>query len=113
MDIKTAMALSLLGIKKENIDELMSINENNPTTEVKPEIEPLVKKIESPVDNGEKTEPEPKPDTTDYKKLYDELKTTSDKLQSDLKALQSQNTSINIGAKEEKETLTDIFKDIL
>ena len=116
MDIKTAMALSLLGIKKENIDELMSINENNPTTVVKPEIKPKVEKIEpseSTVDNGEKNEPEPTPDTPDYKKMYDELKTTSDKLQSDLKALQAQNTSANIGTNEKKETLTDIFKDIL
>ena len=112
MDIKTAMALSLLGIKKENIDELMSINENNPTTEIKPKVE-KIEPSEPAVDNGEKDEPEPKPDTTDYKKLYDELKTTSDKLQSDLKALQAQNTSANIGTNEKKETLTDIFKDIL
>lgn len=116
MDIKTAMALSLLGIKKENIDDLMSINEKNPTTVVKPEIKPKAKKIEPsepPVDNGKKNEPDTEPNTPDYKKLYDELKTTSDKLQSDLKALQAQNTSINIGAKEKKETLTDIFKDVL
>ena len=105
MDIKTAMALSLLGIKKENIDKLMSINENNPTTEVKPEVE----KIGPTVDNGEKNEPDVKPDTTDYKKLYDELKTTSDKLQSDLTALQAQNTNANIASNTKKETLTDIL----
>ena len=112
MDIKTAMALSLLGIKKENIDELMSINENNPTTEVKPKVE-KIEPTEPTVDNGEKNEPDTESDTPDYKKLYDELKTTSDKLQSDLKALQAQNTSANIGTNEKKETLTDIFKDIL
>lgn len=112
MDIKTAMALSLLGIKKENVDELMSINENNPTAEVKPEVK-KIEPTEPTVDNGEKNEPDVKPDTTDYKKLYDELKTTSDKLQSDLKALQAQNTNANIGKNEKKETLTDIFKDIL
>ena len=115
MDIKTAMALSLLGIKKENIDALMSIEENNPTTEVTPVIKPKIEKIELAepiVDNGKKNEPEPKPDTPDYKKLYDELKTTSDKLQSDLTALQAQNTSTNI-APTKTETLTDIFKDIL
>ena len=112
MDIKTAMALSLLGIKKENIDDLMSINENNPTTEVKPKVE-KIEPTEPTVDNGEKNEPDTESDTPDYKKLYDELKTTSDKLQSDLKALQAQNTSANIGTNEKKETLTDIFKDIL
>ena len=118
MDIKTAMALSLLGIKKENIDELMSINENNPTTGVKSEVEKIrppepPEPTEPSVDNGKKNEPDVKPDTTDYKKLYDELKTTSDKLQSDLTALQAQNTSANIASNEKKETLTDIFKDIL
>ena len=115
MDIKTAMALSLLGIKKENIDALMSINENNPTTEVKPKVEKIEpsEPSEPTVDNGEKNEPEPKPDTPDYKKLYDELKTTSDKLQSDLTALQAQNTNVNIASNTKKETLTDIFKDIL
>ena len=109
MDIKTAIALSLLGIKKENIDELASINENNPATEVEPE----VKKTEPTVDNGEKNEPDTEPDTPDYKKMYDELKTTSDKLQSDLTALQAQNTNANIASNTKKETLTDIFKDIL
>ena len=116
MDIKTAMALSLLGIKKENIDSLMSINENNPTTVVKPTnepSEPTVEPSEPTVDNGKKNEPNNEPDTTDYKKLYDELKTTSDKLQSDLTALQAQNTNANIAINTKKETLTDIFKDIL
>ena len=121
MDIKTAMALSLLGIKKENIDALMSISENNPTTEVKPEVKKigpyeiptLSEPSEPAVDNGEKNEPDVKPDTPDYKKLYDELKTTSDKLQSDLTALQAQNTNANIASNTKKETLTDIFKDIL
>ena len=119
MDIKTAMALSLLGIKKENIDSLMSINENNLTTEVKPEVKKLkpedekIEPSEPTVDNGKKNEPNNEPDTTDYKKLYDELKTTSDKLQSDLTALQAQNTNANIAINTKKETLTDIFKDIL
>ena len=121
MDIKTAMALSLLGIKKENIDNLMSINENNPTTEVNPDVKKIgpyeLPKLSEPseptVDNGKKNEPNTEPNTPDYKKMYDELKTTSDKLQSDLKALQAHNTSINIEPKEKKETLTDIFKDIL
>ena len=116
MDIKTAMALSLLGIKKENIDELMSISENNPATEVKTEVKPEAEKIEPSeptVDNGKKNEPDTEPDTPDYKKLYDELKTTSDKLQSDLTALQAQNTNANIASNTKKETLTDIFKDIL
>ena len=112
MDIKTAMALSLLGIKKENIDALMSISENNPAAEVKTKVE-KIEPSEPPVDNGKKDEPDVTPDTTDYKKLYDELKTTSDKLQSDLKALQAQNIDVNIEPDNKKETLTDIFKDIL
>lgn len=112
MDIKTAMALSLLGIKKENIDALMSISENNPTTEVKPEDE-KIELSEPTVGNGKKIEPDTESDIPDYKKLYDELKTTSDKLQSDLTALQAQNTNANIASNEKKETLTDIFKDIL
>ena len=61
----------------------------------------------------EKNEPDVKTDTTDYKKLYDELKTTSDKLQSDLTALQAQNKNANIASNTKKETLTDIFKNIL
>ena len=109
MDIKTAMAMSLLGIKKENIDALMSIPDDKPieNTTPKPDIKPDIKpdKVIPP-------EPATTPEPTDYKKLYDELKTTSDKLQSDLTALQAQNTSTNI-APTKTETLTDIFKDIL
>lgn len=112
MDIKTAMALSLLGIKKENIDALMSISENNPAAEIKPKVE-KTEPSEPTADNGEEHEPDTKSDTPDYKKLYDELKTTSDKLQSDLMTLQAQNTSANIAPDDKKETLTDIFKDIL
>ena len=44
--------------------------------------------------------------------MYDELKATSDKLASDLKVLQAQNTSINIADNTKEETLTDIFKEI-
>ena len=110
MDIKTAMAMSLLGIKKENIDAIMSIPDDNPieNTTPEPDIKPDIKpdKVMPP-------EPDTTPETPDYKKMYDELKTTSDKLQSDLTALQAQNTNANIASNTKKETLTDIFKDIL
>jgi hypothetical protein len=110
MDIKTAMAMSLLGIKKDDVDALMSISDDKPieNTTPKPDIKPDIKpdKVIPP-------EPDTTPETTDYKKLYDELKTTSDKLQSDLKALQAQNIDVNIEPDNKKETLTDIFKDIL
>ena len=106
MDIKTAMAMSLLGIKKENIDALISIPDENtpPKPDIKPDIKP--DKVIPP-------EPDTPPETTDYKKMYDELKATSDKLASDLKVLQAQNTSINIADTKKEDTLTDIFKDIL
>ena len=106
MDIKTAMAMSLLGIKKDDVDALMSISDENTTP--KPDIKPDIKpdKVIPP-------EPDTPPETTDYKKMYDELKATSDKLASDLKVLQAQNTSINIADNTKEETLTDIFKDIL
>ena len=110
MDIKTAMAMSLLGIKKDDVDALMSIPDDKPdkNTTPKPDIKPDIelKEVKTP-------EPDTKPDQTDYKKMYDELKTTSDKLESDLKALQAQNTSTNIADNKKEETLTDIFKDIL
>ena len=110
MDIKTAMAMSLLGIKKENIDALMSIPDDKSieNTTPKPDIKPDIKPNEviSP-------EPATTPEPTDYKKMYDELKATSDKLASDLKVLQAQNTSINIADNTKEETLNDIFKDIL
>ena len=110
MDIKTAMAMSLLGIKKENIDALISIPDDKPienttpTPDIKPDIKP--DKVILP-------EPDTPPEPTDYKKMYDELKATSDKLASDLKVLQAQNTSINIADNTKEETLSDIFKDIL
>ena len=114
MDIKTAMAMSLLGIKKDDVDALMSISDDKPndkpdenTTpklDIKPDIKP--DKVISP-------EPATTPEPTDYKKMYDELKATSDKLASDLKVLQAQNTSINIADTKKEETLSDIFKDIL
>ena len=110
MDIKTAMAMSLLGIKKDDVDALMSISDDKPdeNTTPKPDIKPDIKpdKVIPP-------EPDTTPETTDYKKMYDELKATSDKLASDLKVLQAQNTSINIADNTKEETLTDIFKDIL
>ena len=110
MDIKTAMAMSLLGIKKDDVDALMSISDDKPdeNTTPKPDIKPDIKpdKVIPP-------EPDTTPETTDYKKMYDELKATSDKLASDLKVLQAQNTSINIADNTKKEALTDIFKDIL
>ena len=110
MDIKTAMAMSLLGIKKDDVDALMSIPDDKPieNTPPKPDIKPDIKpdKVIPP-------EPDTPPETTDYKKMYDELKATSDKLASDLKVLQAQNTSINIADTKKEETLTDIFKDIL
>ena len=109
MDIKTAMAMSLLGIKKENIDALISIPDDKPieNTTPKPDIKPDIKpdKVILP-------EPDTTPETTDYKKMYDELKATSDKLASDLKVLQTQNTNINIADNTKEETLTDIFKEI-
>ena len=78
MDIKTAMAMSLLGIKKDDVDALMSIPDDklDEDTAPKPDIKPDIKPNEviSP-------EPATTPEPTDYKKLYDELKTTSDKLQ--------------------------------
>ena len=110
MDIKTAMAMSLLGIKKDDVDALMSISDDksDENTTPKPDIKPDIKpdKVILP-------EPDTTPETTDYKKMYDELKATSDKLASDLKVLQTQNTNINIADNTKKETLTDIFKDIL
>ena len=110
MDIKTAMAMSLLGIKKDDVDALMSIPDDKPdeNTTPKPDIKPDIKpdKVIPP-------EPHTTPETTDYKKMYDELKATSDKLASDLKVLQTQNTSIDIADTKKEETLTDIFKDIL
>ena len=110
MDIKTAMAMSLLGIKKDDVDALMSISDDKPieNTTPKPDIKPDIKpdKVIPP-------EPDTPPETADYKKMYDELKATSDKLASDLKVLQAQNTSINIADNTKEETLTDIFKDIL
>ena len=110
MDIKTAMAMSLLGIKKDDVDALMSIPDDKPieNTTPEPDIKPDIKPKEV-----KKPEPDTSPDQTDYKKMYDELKTTSDKLQSDLTALQAQNTNANIASNTKKETLTDIFKDIL
>ena len=110
MDIKTAMAMSLLGIKKDDVDTLMSIPDDKPieNTTPKPDIKPDIKpdKVILP-------EPDTTPETNDYKKMYDELKATSDKLASDLKVLQAQNTNTNISNNTKKETLTDIFKDIL
>ena len=110
MDIKTAMAMSLLGIKKDDVDALMSISDDKPieNTTPKPDIKPDIKpdKVIPP-------EPATTPETTDYKKMYDELKATSDKLASDLKVLQAQNTSINIADTKKEDTLSDIFKDIL
>ena len=110
MDIKTAMAMSLLGIKKDDVDALMSISDDKPieNTTPKPDIKPDIKpnKVIPP-------EPATTPEPTDYKKMYDELKVTSDKLASDLKVLQTQNTSINIANTKKEDTLTDIFKDIL
>ena len=110
MDIKTAMAMSLLGIKKDDVDALMSIPDDKPieNTTPKPDIKPDIKpdKVIPP-------EPNTPPETTDYKKMYDELKATSDKLASDLKVLQAQNTSINIADTKKEDTLSDIFKDIL
>ena len=110
MDIKTAMAMSLLGIKKENIDALISIPDDKPieNTPPKPDIKPDIKpdKVIPP-------EPATTPEPTDYKKMYDELKATSDKLASDLKVLQTQNIHTNISNNTKEDTLTDIFKDIL
>ena len=110
MDIKTAMAMSLLGIKKDDVDALMSIPDDKPdkNTTPKPDIKPDIKpdKVIPP-------EPATTPEPTDYKKMYDELKATSDKLASDLKVLQAQNTSINIADTKKEDTLSDIFKDIL
>ena len=110
MDIKTAMAMSLLGIKKDDVDALMSISDDksDENTTPKPDIKPDIKpdKVILP-------EPDTTPEITDYKKMYDELKATSDKLASDLKVLQAQNTSINIADTKKEDTLSDIFKDIL
>ena len=118
MDFRQALALSMLGIKKEDVQGLLDLEKNNSTLGNKEDknnsSEDFVNNTYKPEDNDLKNPTEPKDDEkTDYKKMSEDLKSEIDKLKSDLTSIQAENTGKNIEHNKEKTTLEDLFRDIM
>ena len=117
MDFRQALALSVLGIKKEDVQGLMDLTENNSTsghTEDSNDSSNDSVNTDKTEDNDLKNLTEIEDgEKTDYKKLSEDLKSEIDKLKSDLTSIQAENTGKNIAHNKEKTTLEDLFRDIM
>lgn len=112
-----------LGYKKSDIKELSELEKENPDalqlalsgqnlTDVKELIS-----LSTPADGNEPKGAEPgsgETDTTDYKKLYEDLKNKNDDLEATIKEIQKQNTSEESGeTKSLMEEAIDILSDAI
>ena len=112
-----------LGYKKSDIKELSELEKENPDalqlalsgqnlTDVKELIS-----LSTPADGHEPKGAEPgkdETDPTDYKKLYEDLKTKNDDLEATIKEIQKQNTSEESGStKSLMEEAIDILSDAI
>ena len=117
MDFRQALALSMLGIKKEDVQGLLDLEKNNSTSGNKEDKNNSFEdsaNTDKPEDNDLKNPTEPKDDEkTDYKKMSEDLKSEIDKLKSDLTSIQAENTGKNLENNKEKTTLEDLFRDIM
>ena len=111
MDIKEAIALSLLGIKKEDVEKMMNVDEDTVGKEDEEDKKEEGGGKEDGEDDGEKDEDDEE-EIVDYKKMYEQLIADNKSKEEDLKKAQDINTKKNNAGKEDSTSIEKIFRDV-
>lgn len=93
--LKDTLSLMAAGYKKKDIDAMAKIDEE------------AAKALEQNNDPAPEPEKKPEEDTTDYKKLYEELKAKHEKTENELASIQSKNIQKDMSGDAQKKKEED------